>query len=178
MKVIEYNYDDLYQLYPEMMHYQYNGRETKTQLDFGNGWYPIVKNALSLMYFHVKNHNANREKAIVINNHFNALEFDKLPPYIRERAKMGDTSVIPEIQEVKTFPTFMQIKEKFGSLRMYGSKEANDDYNLGIIHMAENMCAITCEVTGSPGKLMISNSSLYKVVSETYAKQTGGWVAA
>lgn len=178
MKVIEYNYDDLYRLYPEMMHYLYNGREVKTQLGFDNGWYPIIKNALSLMYFHVKNHNENREKAIIMNEHYNALEFDKLPAYIRERAKAGDASAIPEIKEVKTFPTFMQIKEKFGTLRMYGSKETSDDYHSGIIHMAENICAITCEVTGLPGKLMIRNSGLYKIVSETYANETGGWVAA
>lgn len=43
-----------------------------------------------------------------------------------------------------------QVKEKFGSLRFYTT--GGDDTIRGMIHMAESMSAVTCEVCGSPGK--------------------------
>jgi hypothetical protein len=46
---------------------------------------------------------------------------------------------------------FTQIKEKFGILRVY--TEGSDDFIAGAIMMAEEMSAITCEVTGKPGCL-------------------------
>jgi hypothetical protein len=48
---------------------------------------------------------------------------------------------------------FVQIKEKFGTLRVYDN--GNDDYIEGVIRMAENMSAVTCEVTGQPGTLCV-----------------------
>lgn len=44
-----------------------------------------------------------------------------------------------------------QIKEKFGTLRFY--YDGGDEYVSGIITMAENMSAVTCEQCGSPGEL-------------------------
>jgi hypothetical protein len=43
-----------------------------------------------------------------------------------------------------------QIKEKFGRLRFYLSRE--DDVIHGMISMAEYMSAHTCEMCGAPGK--------------------------
>lgn len=43
-----------------------------------------------------------------------------------------------------------QVKEKFGTLRFYTT--GGDDTIRGMIHMAESMSAVTCEVCGSPGK--------------------------
>lgn len=44
---------------------------------------------------------------------------------------------------------FVQIKEKFGGLRMYF--EGGDDYIAGAVDMAETCSFQTCEVTGKPG---------------------------
>jgi hypothetical protein len=46
---------------------------------------------------------------------------------------------------------FTQIKEKYGTLRMYSN--GGDDYTDGVIAMAEAMSAYTCELCGAPGKL-------------------------
>lgn len=45
---------------------------------------------------------------------------------------------------------FDQIKEKFGTLRMYHS--GGGDFAEGVIAMAEAMSAVTCERCGAPGK--------------------------
>ena len=43
------------------------------------------------------------------------------------------------------------MKEKYGTLRFY--YDGGDDYIAGIVHMAENMSARTCETCGAPGKI-------------------------
>jgi hypothetical protein len=45
---------------------------------------------------------------------------------------------------------FVQIKEKFGTLRLY--HDGGDSYCKGVIDMAEAMSAMTCELCGAPGK--------------------------
>ena len=49
----------------------------------------------------------------------------------------------------RTF-SFLQIKEKFGTLRLY--HHGGDSYCEGVIDMAESMSAVTCERCGKPGK--------------------------
>jgi hypothetical protein len=44
---------------------------------------------------------------------------------------------------------FTQVKEKFGTLRLYS--EGSDDYTDGVVAMAEPMSAVTCEQCGAPG---------------------------
>ena len=46
---------------------------------------------------------------------------------------------------------FTQIKEKFGTLRMYSA--GGDAYTAGVVAMAEAISGYTCEVCGAPGKL-------------------------
>lgn len=46
---------------------------------------------------------------------------------------------------------FMQIKEKYGTLRVYDS--GFDDFIAGAIRVAETMSYVTCESCGAPGKL-------------------------
>jgi hypothetical protein len=44
---------------------------------------------------------------------------------------------------------FTQVKEKFGTLRLYNA--GFDDYTDGVVEMAESMSAVTCEQCGDPG---------------------------
>lgn len=45
---------------------------------------------------------------------------------------------------------FVQIKEKYGTLRLY--HDGGDSYCDGVVDMAEAMSAVTCEQCGAPGK--------------------------
>lgn len=52
----------------------------------------------------------------------------------------------PAVHQVE----FVQVKEKFGGLRMYA--RGGDDYTFGVISMAESLSFKTCERCGNPGK--------------------------
>jgi hypothetical protein len=56
-----------------------------------------------------------------------------------------------EEHEGRTAFLFTQIKEKYGTLRIYSA--GGDAYTAGIIAMAEAMSGETCELCGSPGTL-------------------------
>ena len=62
---------------------------------------------------------------------------------------------------------FFQIKEKFGTLRVYDN--GHDEYIAGAIRMAENMSAFTCEVTGNPGRLC-KNGHWYRTLCDDQAE--------
>jgi hypothetical protein len=51
----------------------------------------------------------------------------------------------------------VQIKEKFGKLRVYLSYQ--DEYLSGVINMAESMSGITCEECGKSNELVCLNST-------------------
>jgi|694.fasta_scaffold22813_9 hypothetical protein len=62
--------------------------------------------------------------------------------YIEQRRKTNDLSSF----------RWMQIKEKFGTLRLYHSGDA-DEYILGVTDMAEDLSGSVCEVCGNVGQL-------------------------
>ena len=62
--------------------------------------------------------------------------------------------------------TVDQVKEKFGRLRFYLSRE--DDVIHGMITMAEYMSGNICEVCGSPGKTR--GGSWLRTVCDTHAE--------
>ena len=64
---------------------------------------------------------------------------------------------------------FAQIKEKFGTLRVY--TEGSDPFIDGVIRMAENMSAVTCEVTGNPGQMCRRGCWLRTLSREQAAEQ-------
>ena len=65
---------------------------------------------------------------------------------------------------------FAQIKEKFGTLRVYCY--GSDDYIDGAIRMAEEMSSVTCEITGSVGQLCKSGY-WYRTLSSEMAAVHG-----
>jgi hypothetical protein len=76
--------------------------------------------------------------------------FECLPGW----ANIIDTvlSIAAEIKETYDEPiVFLQIKEKFGGLRMYHS--GADDYLAGAICMASCLSQVTCECCGARGRL-------------------------
>lgn len=57
----------------------------------------------------------------------------------------------PDVAEIADF-RWVQIKEKFGTLRLYYIGGA-DEYILGVIDMAEDLSGDVCEICGNAGKL-------------------------
>lgn len=65
---------------------------------------------------------------------------------------------------------FTQVKEKFGTLRVY--EMGADEFIDGAIGMAEEMSAVTCEVTGAPGE-MCRKGGWYRTLSRDQAAKDG-----
>ena len=65
---------------------------------------------------------------------------------------------------------FLQVKEKFGTLRLYF--QGGDSFIAGVVDMTEAMSANICEITGNPGKLHVRNM-WYKTLCESEAIKLG-----
>lgn len=63
---------------------------------------------------------------------------------------------------------WVQIKEKFGALRLYFIGGA-DDYMLGVIDMAEDMSRGVCEICGNRGK--VCGTGWFKALCPEHEKQ-------
>jgi hypothetical protein len=69
-------------------------------------------------------------------------------------------------------PVLTTIKEKFGTLRVYGYNI--DDTDQAIIDKYEKLSATICSECGNPGKLHVKNMWLYVACAE---HANGGWPA-
>jgi hypothetical protein len=75
--------------------------------------------------------------------------FLKLPPDEYQRYQQFYCPSGPTHKKGEPIPQVvaLQVKEKFGILRFY--YQGGDDYVRGLVRMAENMSAVTCEQCGS-----------------------------
>lgn len=99
-------------------------------IECDDGWYGIIDTVMSCMFAHV----ISREKSQV---------------WANKQIDMGelDVSVPPLVDPI----SIVQIKEKFGSLRIV--YRGGDEAVAGIALMAEAMSEITCELCGNSGKM-------------------------
>ena len=74
----------------------------------------------------------------------------------------------PERELEYTQLYFLQIKEKFGTLRIYTS--GGDTYTRGVIDMAERMGSRICEFSGDKGKIR------YKKIDPETGEVVRAWV--
>lgn len=97
--------------------------------DVGDGWYNILDMLFTGIASHLKQLKEN---------------------YVYE-VRLGASNVDMPDETIR----IMQIKEKFGSLRIYCSTV--DLYMSGLVNMAELMSMVTCEECGNPGELKTTN---------------------
>ena len=102
----------------------------------GDGWLDIIDAACA-----------------TIRNHIDSVE--RSNAFVDECEREG-TDLPYGKQEVPYFE-FAQIKEKFGTLRLY--YDGGDEYIAGVISMAESMSESVCEDCGKPG-----------------SRRDGGWI--
>jgi len=134
-------------------------------LECGSGWYSIIDSMCSLIQHHidqsrksscyVKRYNRALKQAIGGNDTNLRFHYKKLG-YKDEDIEKTVTKDLEKkpfreaFREIVPQLCFTQIKEKFGTLRVY--TRGGDEYCEGVISMATSMSAITCEECGMPGK--------------------------
>jgi hypothetical protein len=162
--------EKLYNKYPKLFA-QRNLPMTQTCIcwgcDHGDGWYNILERMCSLIQHHIKEarrssatirrYNRALKQAISGNDknlrfyYANRLgwENEKVDEFVKRDLEKKEFR--EEWRKPPTQMTFTQIKEKYGTLRVY--YRGGDDYCQGIIAMAEHMSSVTCEDCGVPGKV-------------------------
>ena len=156
--------------YPKMFLRRYADMKTSTMcwgFECGDGWYNILDALCSAL-----------TNSYTVSIHFGNGQFE-------------DPGDAPQV-------IVDQVKEKYGTLRFYYHIEPQDpkykelcakygedhpaiqnwlsNYDKfydGVVHMAETMSSLTCEVTGQPGELYSSGGTPYgwlKTISQEHAK--------
>lgn len=159
--------DKLYNKYPKLF-----GQENLSMrhtamcwgIETGDGWYNIIDGACRLIQSHIKQSRSRRAFDLSHNRRLRqALSGNKTNLYFYYSNRLGykeeeaqkavekqiEKAQFRKVEEAVPQVQFTQIKEKFGTLRMYTTHI--DDYIDGVISMADSMSCCTCEVCGVPG---------------------------
>ena len=175
--------DKLYNKYPKLF-YQKDLPMQQTcmcwGIECGNGWYTIIDNACRLLQHHVDSSRKQKARTLrwnrmlrqAVNGNTRNLHRYFAKAYGEEKGEEETKRQIlkRDFREVKeTIPQlqFVQVKEKYGTLRLYTNYV--DDYIDGVVNMAESMSAYTCETCGVPGKT--TGTSWYYTLCRRCAKE-------
>lgn len=125
-----------------------------------DGWYNIINSALTTIMssYHQKNGNVKYLKSTIedlesyIKNKRAWYKGDATDEELAIEQQEAYNKAVEELKEAEdSLPRFTQIKEKFGTLRMY--YEGGDETTSAIVSFAENMSETTCEVCGDVGQV-------------------------
>jgi hypothetical protein len=141
------------------------GRSFTIHIECGTGWYYILDRMCSSIQNHIDNtrkgaadtlrYNRALKQAVAGNSNNLRFRYKKMSYDDNKIARLvsDDISANRPREIWRQAPkqiVFTQIKEKFGTLRVYTN--FTDDYCDGVITMAESMSARTCEECAQPGK--------------------------
>lgn len=105
----------------------------------GNGWFPIINSLCHNIQEHIDWNNK-----MVLDD-----DTDKLG-LAKKKRKKTDRKLIPQF-------VALQVKEKFGALRIYYS--GGDEYCRGLVDMAASWSWSTCELCGNGGKRLVGHTT-------------------
>jgi len=133
------------------------------EVSVGSGWHNILTSAFTAIQGHIDYSIEQRERAIQYNLMAEGLRvgddtlfqeqfrsFRDSPDWLNRRREEIMCEPHRVIEDPCTQFVAVQIKEKFGTLRLY--HDGGDDYCRGVVEMAEVMSGCTCEICGSPGR--------------------------
>lgn len=106
----------------------------------GNGWFPIIDSLCHQIQEHIDWNNG-----IALDDDTNKLGLGK-----KKKRKKTDRQLIPQF-------VALQVKEKFGSLRIY--YRGGDEYCRGLVSMAKAWSWCTCEICGKGGKRHVGHTA-------------------
>jgi hypothetical protein len=153
------NYDDLVKKYPEL----FSSEESRAPFPmFGFecdiGWYNIIDNACSAIYSEFSN--AKWYLSLIENQLKDIKGCTERRRVVKKDVKEEDVLVELTLEKLKhlekineqkdKLPKVLQIKEKFGTLRLYFNR--SDEVINAITLFAENLSCTTCEKCGNVGE--------------------------
>ena len=116
----------------------------RCEMSIDDGWFDIIDMLCANIQNRIDNSADQRKWAIEWNDRVNDPDYDwsDKASFIKREER--------EVPELVEQVVATQIKEKFGKLRFYLSRE--DDVMHGMVTLAEYMSAHTCEICGERGK--------------------------
>lgn len=145
--------------YPEIFRDR-NGNPMTTAMCWGfscgDGWFNIIDSLCNTIQQHIKNVQQTIKWTEKWNANVEDPNFEWVAFSPREKR---------EVPKPVTQPVAIQVKEKFGTLRVYYT--GGDSFVRGAVDMAENQSAVTCEMCGAPGELSTKNMWL-KTLCESH----------
>lgn len=152
--------------------------------DIGDGWFNIINQMCRNMQWHIDQSRKDRARSLRYNRAVKRAMKGDLEGLIRYHTygkginaheyaiKYANEDVerglkLREVREACPQVIATQVKEKFGTLRFY--YYGGDDYCRGVESLADSMSAVTCEVCGSPGKLL--TQGWHRTLCEAHAKE-------
>jgi len=175
------SYEELINSYPELFSKDKESHSPFSLFGFEceNGWFNIIKNTCAVLYRDYDNalwqlglveHSLNNIDNFVQNSkkYFDAnITHETALEELTEKKKAQENRVSEAREKL---PIFMQIKEKFGTLRLYCGNV--DETTNAVTDFAELMSATTCEFCGQPGKTY--RTGWYKTLCPTHALERYG----
>lgn len=151
----------LIEKYPKLFHYEEDSYEPFALFGFecGDGWYDLISTACYCITSEYRSINDRlkylKESLSDTEKYLNIVRGwykDKTDKEIIEKLEEDYAACEKRAQEVElNLPRFVQIKEKFGTLRMY--YDGGDEVTAAVTSFAEMMSAYTCEVCGCKGEV-------------------------
>ena len=154
------DYNDLIKRFPLLFQHQEGSQEPFALFGFecSIGWYDIIEKACETIYSSYR-YNSSRVTEF-------KYDLDNIDETVKKRQSWDkdktrewiitntqnfyDTSVKDlEVSKLE-LPKFVQIKEKFGSLRLY--HDGGNKFSAGVIQYAELLSTVVCEVCGNSGQ--------------------------
>lgn len=126
-------FEELAKKYPELMKIS----DLDQIIEVDEGWFNIIDVLCRCIYNDYETAKNRLRAAIKYPRNDNGL-------YLAETEKMAE-------QALSELPTFVQLKEKYGTLRIYVNNET--DRVSTLIRFAESMSGLTCEKCGKPGDI-------------------------
>lgn len=135
--------DDLFKKYPLLFSTDNRHPIVEWGIECSPGWNQLLDCVFAELYSGVKEaeHSLEFWKNVEPDVHTSR-------EYLDAKIKASEEHVVSEKQDL---PIFVQIKQKWGTLRVYSSN--NNDRTDGIIALAERLSSFICEQCGNSGKL-------------------------
>jgi hypothetical protein len=154
------DYKNLVKRYPELFITSPESREPFALFGFecDIGWYDIIKNACHVLYKEYDRYRIQHEYTVNCLNNLDKYlpvrrSYDKTSSeedIVKELETSRDNFAFLKKQAIERMPKIAQIKEKFGTLRIYVNNYS--DICGAVMDYAELMSEVTCEVCGNAGK--------------------------
>jgi len=132
-------------------------------LEIEDGWLPMIDILCNRMYATIRAFDTSFYQKSLLEDGIDEAKKE----YLKNKI---NTSQKEYKKYIKNMPVFTQIKEKFGTLRIYTSQL--DPYIEGMIEMAEDMSEHICEKCGNKGRLYTIN--WHKTLCDAHADERYG----